>query len=385
MRIPEVLHIEANKATAASLYYFIALQFITLSALTIPSIGRTQDWGEMAMVSATMGINANRVCVGEASRGDLGCPIYAPTVSPTGNVGISAGLTVNAVSLTTAGTTWGYFGSAASYIPNLNTNNISLSTINGVSITNLGGASPTNVPSFHIHRNAVNQTVTANLNAAPYNKIVFTTKSFDPLNSFNTSLSRFQPSVAGNYLLILKTYCPNSNRCSANLSKNGYQISRGQVGNTGIGDTAVITYMNGSSDYAEAGVDTDVTSLAGSPDHTYFAGSLLASGNGMVSGTGSSSLSGMSDVALTSPVTGQVLTYNGSQWVNSAPAAANTISGTSTIIPNWPDALRCNITTPNSGPRIIPLSYAPWVDGRYFYRTHNGFNEYIGLIFNADG
>ena len=83
------------------------------------------NWGEMAMVSETMGVFDSRICIGEASRGDLGCPTYAPTISPTGRINASAGLTVDSVSLTTTGTTWGYLGSGASYLPNLSSNAIS--------------------------------------------------------------------------------------------------------------------------------------------------------------------------------------------------------------------------------------------------------------------
>lgn len=93
------------------------------------------DWGALATISSTMGVNEGRLCIGEASRGDIGCPSYAPTVSSTGNFGLTNGLTVNSVSLSTAGTTWGYMSSVVSYLPNLNTNNISTSTINGVPFT----------------------------------------------------------------------------------------------------------------------------------------------------------------------------------------------------------------------------------------------------------
>lgn len=87
------------------------------------------NWGEMAMVSETMGISDSRICIGEGSRGDLGCPSYAPTISPTGRINASAGLTVDSVSLTTTGTTWGYLGSTASYIPTLNTSAISATAV----------------------------------------------------------------------------------------------------------------------------------------------------------------------------------------------------------------------------------------------------------------
>ena len=47
------------------------------------------DWGQLATISSTLGVNANRLCVGEGTRSDIGCPAYAPYVGTTsGNVGI---------------------------------------------------------------------------------------------------------------------------------------------------------------------------------------------------------------------------------------------------------------------------------------------------------
>lgn len=54
-----------------------------------------QTWSEYAMVSATMGVSDGRVCVGEGSRGDIGCPTYAPYVdAATGWVGIGTSATI---------------------------------------------------------------------------------------------------------------------------------------------------------------------------------------------------------------------------------------------------------------------------------------------------
>jgi len=93
------------------------------------------NWGEMAMISETLGVFDSRICIGEASRGDLGCPTYSPTISSTGRINASAGLTVNSVSLSTTGTTWGYLGSGASYLPNLSSNAISATNISATSLT----------------------------------------------------------------------------------------------------------------------------------------------------------------------------------------------------------------------------------------------------------
>ncbi|TGP52484.1 hypothetical protein EN873_14485 [bacterium M00.F.Ca.ET.230.01.1.1] len=73
-----------------------------LFRLLIPAVlvaGPTwaQDWGAVVNVSTTMGITGNRLCYGEASRGDIGCPSNAPMVSGstiTGTfVGDGSGLT----------------------------------------------------------------------------------------------------------------------------------------------------------------------------------------------------------------------------------------------------------------------------------------------------
>ena len=98
----------------------VTCALFTLTGLSAP---HSEDWGQLATISSTMGVNAGRLCMGEASRGDIGCPAYAPSISPNGTM-----------SLTTGETTWGYLGSAASYLPNLNTNNISVTTVNGSAV-----------------------------------------------------------------------------------------------------------------------------------------------------------------------------------------------------------------------------------------------------------
>lgn len=109
-----------------------------LAALPVfSSPAHANNWGEMAMISETLGVFDSRICIGEASRGDLGCPTYSPTISSTGRINASAGLTVDSVSLTTNGTTWGYLGSNQSYLPNFSSNAISVTslTVNGLPVT----------------------------------------------------------------------------------------------------------------------------------------------------------------------------------------------------------------------------------------------------------
>lgn len=118
------------------------LLLLVLAALSTPW---AQDWGAIANISTTLGVNANRLCVGEGSRGDIGCPTYAPSLTTVGDLELTAGLTTNNISLTTTGTTWGYLRSNASYLPNFSSNaisttNITATTINGMAISSLGAS-----------------------------------------------------------------------------------------------------------------------------------------------------------------------------------------------------------------------------------------------------
>ncbi len=117
------------KPILASILKGVAVAWLLAFFPVLTPLAQANNWGEMAMVSATMGISDSRICIGEGSRGDLGCPSYAPTISPTGRLNASSGLTVDSVSLTTLGTTWGYLGSAASYLPRLNTLMVSATTV----------------------------------------------------------------------------------------------------------------------------------------------------------------------------------------------------------------------------------------------------------------
>ncbi|BAV53021.1 Putative uncharacterized protein (plasmid) [Mesorhizobium loti] len=54
---------------------------LMLAAMLLAASAWAQDWGQVVNVSATMGINGNRLCYGEASRGDIGCPADAPVIS----------------------------------------------------------------------------------------------------------------------------------------------------------------------------------------------------------------------------------------------------------------------------------------------------------------
>lgn len=49
---------------------------------------QTSEYANVAMISATMGVSGSRVCIGEGSRGDIGCPTYAPFLNSAGDLGL---------------------------------------------------------------------------------------------------------------------------------------------------------------------------------------------------------------------------------------------------------------------------------------------------------
>ena len=58
---------------------------------TVAASANANDWGDLAVVSGTLGNNANRLCLGVPASmrpADIGCPTYAPFVTTAGRVGI---------------------------------------------------------------------------------------------------------------------------------------------------------------------------------------------------------------------------------------------------------------------------------------------------------
>ena len=106
-------------------------------------------------------------------------------------------------------------------------------------------------PSFFVHKNGTNQTVTNNVTTL----LTWSTETFDTNNNFASN--RFTPTVAGKYLISLSVFCTGTgNYCLAYIYKNGSAIAIGQIQNTSTWNdvtataTAVVD-MNGSSDYLE--------------------------------------------------------------------------------------------------------------------------------------
>lgn len=78
-------------------------------------------------------------------------------------------------------------------------------------------------------------------------------------------------------------------------------------------------------------------------------------GGGTTTVAGATNLDGLSDVTITNPATGQTITYNGTQWVNTTPASTSTTGGTTTttLSTNAPFVQRVGTT--------FQLDGIPWI------------------------
>jgi len=124
------------------------------------------------------------------------------------------------------------------------------------------------VPAFRIIRSA-NQSLTDDT----WNQIVFDSVDLDNMNNFNTSTSRYTPTVAGWYTFNIILYLSvntNLNRWIGSISKNSAGYGSGRVWDTDLYDNTQnayqtmngsrMYYMNGSTDFVEAWCFIDATS-----------------------------------------------------------------------------------------------------------------------------
>jgi hypothetical protein len=140
-----------------------------------------------------------------------------------------------------------------------------------------GVTTATSGPSFFVHRNGSATTTVA----SNYVRLDFTNETFDTNSNFDLSTDRFTPTVPGKYLLTFHVYCDDSTSfCGSIIRKNGSAVSTtwGQAGGNANSSsiTTVVADANGSTDYFEAYVWSNGTSIDGQTNNTSFSGALIA-------------------------------------------------------------------------------------------------------------
>jgi hypothetical protein len=64
-----------------------------LMLASVAGVAVAQDWGNMAVISSTLGNNTKRLCIGDHARpGDIGCPTWAPSLTTAGDLSVTGNL-----------------------------------------------------------------------------------------------------------------------------------------------------------------------------------------------------------------------------------------------------------------------------------------------------
>jgi hypothetical protein len=115
------------------------------------------------------------------------------------------------------------------------------------------------------------QTVTANT----WTKVTFNSEDWDTDSSFDSSTNyRFTPTVAGYYQFNLNLMSSGSTQGAFYKNgSNGRLIVNNVLNAPAAGST--IFYLNGSSDYVEAYVNSTGTTIYNSANEVYFSGSMI--------------------------------------------------------------------------------------------------------------
>jgi hypothetical protein len=123
------------------------------------------------------------------------------------------------------------------------------------------------------------QSATTSLSSGAWTKITFTSESYDTNSNYDTTNSRFTPTVAGFYQLNTGVTFSGAQQAIAAFYKNGSQQLRGfyTAPATMLGVTVSgLVYMNGSTDYVEVYVNSGSAGITTSGDATTWFNGFLA-------------------------------------------------------------------------------------------------------------
>lgn len=132
-----------------------------------------------------------------------------------------------------------------------------------------------NGPSFSAYNSAV-QSITAGVTA----KVSLDTEEWDTASAFDTANSRFQPTVAGYYNIIMKAAMNAApSQIDLRLYKNGSLYKSGGVSAAATefaNQSTFLVYLNGSTDYVEFWVNLNTTQgLQAGAGNTFMQGALV--------------------------------------------------------------------------------------------------------------
>lgn len=216
---------------------FCRLVALTLwvGVLALPAVA--QDWGQIATVSSTLGINGGRVCVGEGTRSDIGCPTYAPSVSSGGLLTATAlsATTVNGhyASFTTI-TTGTYYGDGS------NLSGVTASAMDWYGLTNI----PTGVQNISTTELAVTElTQLQHIDTSVLPASVWTNLAYLNQSVSTTSTPTFDGLTASN--IVTATYFEgDGSRLTSVTAASSDRITSGTTNVIANGNTGYVSFTS---------------------------------------------------------------------------------------------------------------------------------------------
>jgi len=206
--------------------FAIAGTALVFAALTIPAHAQSYDWGGMAIISSTMGVTANRLCVGEGTRGDVGCPAWAPTAT---TVGLEVSGTISATALVINGQSIAAGTSAFASLTDVSYSAAAGNIFGPGSLTGAAGTATT--------------TTAFGINALAAGNLTGAANSAFGSNALRNASTGNYNSAFGAGALNAATSGNNNNAFGVNALKN---ISGGNY-NVGIGNNALVSATVASS------------------------------------------------------------------------------------------------------------------------------------------
>ena len=136
------------------------------------------------------------------------------------------------------------------------------------------------VPAFSAHKNGSNQSISQNT----WTKVTFSAEEFDTNSNFDTTNSKFLPTVAGYYQINVVCYITGTaSDLYAQLYKNGSGMNPSVYINYGANSSTMhlsfsnLMYFNGTTDYIELYAYSNGASPVINQGGTHFQGFLVRS------------------------------------------------------------------------------------------------------------
>jgi hypothetical protein len=150
-----------------------------------------------------------------------------------------------------------------------------LGTVSGALGEVEGFTAPPAVPAFSAY-----QSVAVSFSPVVLTKVLFQTEEFDTDGAYDTSTSRFSPTVPGYYSITAAMGFPASAALQLMVYKNGAENKRGTDSASSMlgANVACLIFLNGFSDYLEIyGRQSSASAMnsVANADQTYFQGVLV--------------------------------------------------------------------------------------------------------------